>query len=474
MIYLFGWIENFGVVPLLANIFFLFEPAFFLFSFLLILVCCVLDAIIFTPETYIFKILRTQFLSFIQQVVKILLLALTLGPICSAAMAKDWFLSIGEQVEISTSKMKKFSVGNSQVIKHKHNISKQTLLIKAKSLGFSDVIIWQPEGKTTHRFYVSSKREHLNKMEALQALNHTSLKAKIWGDFVYVTGKVTNEADYLIYSKVKEAKNINFIWKINLDKNVRNSIFKKVYEEAYHLGVKGIHCSIHGGIDILCKYKANKKMDFSTIANQLGIKIQKERPGTKVNNYKLTLYLFSIESREDAQGTFGIDRIESELESALSKGASFTVGKILYQDNETSIKTITQQSLETSLDESFQLELGTEVPIKNTTQSTSTTEWKFSGLRFSGKLQIKEDTFFLKQKSFLTTPSNEGISGPKTSSAIFLRNLDFVKAFEISFKNSSKSKSGIPILKDLPFFSSNTEQLTYKKVIGYIKLESTL
>ena len=114
-----GWIENLGVVPLLLFAFFLLAPAFLAFSRLLVLVCCVFEAICCLP-LYLIRLIIIKFkpvlISTMQQVVKVFsYILLTLG-ISQSVIAKDWFLSIGEQVEINTEQISKFSVGNKQIL----------------------------------------------------------------------------------------------------------------------------------------------------------------------------------------------------------------------------------------------------------------------------------------------------------------------------------------------------------------------
>ena len=80
--------------------------------------------------------------------------------------ATDHVISIGEHLEIPSRGLKRFSVTDQQVISYKWLEQQVHFLVEGKKLGYSELIIWDGGGqKTTHRFYVLSKRSFLKAQE---------------------------------------------------------------------------------------------------------------------------------------------------------------------------------------------------------------------------------------------------------------------------------------------------------------------
>ena len=475
--FLSGWIENLGVDPWLLLAFLRLAPIFFLLSFLLVLVCCVFEAI-FIPLMFYFVISKSVLISGMKQVVKIfqvfcLFFALTSST--NAQEGKDWFISIGEQIEIPTGKLSKFSVGNKQIQGHKHNPGSQTLLIKAKSIGFSDVILWNKKNKITHKFYVSSKKEHLNKMEILQVLKHTKLETKIWGDFVKVSGTITNVEQYRIYNQIKNSKNLNFIWSVDITKELRNHIYKNIYIESYNRGVKSIDCDVFEQTNIECWYTSTHKIELENLAKKYGVRIFQKESLEESKNYQLTLKILMIENKDSFDHSSGFDQINISLKEILENNPSMATNNILYENQSYKVRTISEQVINTILNENFESTLGSEIPFKSQSKDAIIqTEWKFVGLKLKGDLKIKNEKFLLNQSSQLTAPSDNGVGGPKSKSILYLDENIPTKVFEIDFQTSMKANKSIPLLGSIPvlkhLFGTYGNENSVKRIIGFITL----
>ena len=144
-----GWIANLGVVPLFSFAFFLLAPAFFLFNFLRILVCVVLEDIFLSLSYQFNKQYRAIFLTCFLLLVKGFIAQSTAFASASSKQ-KNIFLAKGEQIELDINNLDSFSIGNSEVVQCKYLSKTKKFLVKGKMLGFSDLIIKSGEDQIYH------------------------------------------------------------------------------------------------------------------------------------------------------------------------------------------------------------------------------------------------------------------------------------------------------------------------------------
>lgn len=258
--FLSGWIANLGVVPLFSLAFFLALPVFFSLFFLLIRVCLVREPILKSFISVCIKLFKREFLSFMIVLVKVISINSAMSQTeFSDKSPKEIFLGRGEQVEIYLPEVKSFSIGNKEVIRHRHNAKSKMIIVKGKSIGFSDMVVWNKQGpKVTYRFYVSSKKEQLKKMESLGALKETGLSVKVSGEIILVEGVIDHLRDYFIVKKLEAQKSKDLIFNLSLSKKLRNTIYKNIYQTFLKESAEYIACST-SSIFIHCEYSSKKK-----------------------------------------------------------------------------------------------------------------------------------------------------------------------------------------------------------------------
>lgn len=473
---LFGWIANLGVVPLFSFAFFLLAPAFFFFNFLLILVCVVFEDIFYSLSS-IFNIFnRDIFLSRIPPLVKIFLILL-LCPQKGITKEHDHFLAKGEQIELSIEKLKTFSVGNKEVIKYKYLPRKNKILIKAKSMGFSDIIIWNQHGKKqTHNLYITSKKEQLKRMEFAQVLNSTGLHLKYAGNILYVEGTIKTLSEYLLIKNLEGQKQKNTIFNLDLDQELKNIIIAKIYEEFYSSDYRFISCFAIT-TQINCEYETNTENNHLLKKYQQTYRINFTNLMTKktTSNYVLELKVLSTEKNQQYVRNTGINKIESDLMQLINENQfQLATGDILLQDENLSSKIIASPKFNLILDSPFNYQIGGEIPYSNKNKEKEIIEWKFAGLKISGQIKMKKGKILLKYNSLLTTGNQTGINGPKGNSSIYLIPNKNYHLYSIELNNYQSSAMStpwinkIPILKNL--FSSNSRNQNIKSVSIFAKL----
>ena len=106
-------------------------------------------------------------------------------------------LETGQQWEIDASNMRLFSAGSKEVLSTKYLKTKKKILIKAKKLGFSDLMIHLKNGKKiSYQIYVISKRNHLSLAQLIELGRQFNLKTDVFGEYVTLTGILKERINY--------------------------------------------------------------------------------------------------------------------------------------------------------------------------------------------------------------------------------------------------------------------------------------
>lgn len=479
--FLSGWIANLGVVPLFSFAFFLSLPVFFSLFFLLIRVCLVREPILKSFILVCNKLFKREFLSFILVVVKVISTNNALGLTANLEnLSQDVFLGRGEQIEISLPNIKSFSIGNKEVIKHRHNAKSETIIIKGKSIGFSDMVVWsKANSKKVYRFYVSSKKEQLKKMESLSALKETQLSVKVSGEIIQVEGRVQNLQDYFIVKKLQNLNSKDISFNLSLSRSLRNKIYKDIYQVFLKEGAQHISCTTTD-INIYCEYSSSNDLysvqAFERKYNVLFRNLLKKNIG---ENYQLSFQFLTIEGTNTNDLSAGIDQIKSTLAQTVEKNQMILeTGDIFIQEKDIVSRLISKQTLKAIIDEPFNLRIGTEVPFKTKVKDEIINEWKFSGLQVKGKMKLIKNRMIMSYEAEISSPSSSGISGPKGKSSVSLKKLGAQVLFTLSLDGYSSNTDGIPVFNEIPvlknFFQTESSSFHHKVVICILNVEKVI
>jgi len=473
-------IANLGVEPSIASLFFLFLPAFFSLSFLLHFVCIVLDAITISLRFYIFKI-RSLYLSRLWLFVKIFLVSVnytTSSAIAEESAIKDIFIGKGEQLTINAGLLSHFSIGNKEVIKSIYRAKERKIYIKGKSIGFSDLVVWNNKNKTTYHIYVSSKREQLNKLKNVETLKRIGLAVSLEGDYALVSGEINSLRAYLAIQKILTLKAENLVFDINLSKKVRNEIFEKIYASSYKFGASKVICK-NLKISIYCSIDGLDLNDpvIKDLEKQFFIIFDRKILQFSDKNYLAKFKIVQVESLNDRNIKVGLSKLSAPLidliqgrHLSLIEGESINVSEL-------NIKATLLSEPQTilTLNSKATLSLGGEIPITTTSNIGQNTQWKFFGLKIKALLTRKNGKPFMAYETNLTTPRSKTIQGTKGKAGMYIKRNQYSKLFEIGHTFEQTKLEGIPFLNKIPIlkhlFSGSSRSSTYKHIICYINLE---
>lgn len=468
---------NFGVVPWFSLRFLRFLPAFLSFSFLLHLVCIVFDAIIFPlfNRVFLYKN-RLLVIAFRASIVKIFL---TIILICSAQAGEfeEIFMAKGEQQEISVRNLVSYSLGNKEVIKHKFLKSQNKIILRAASLGFSDLIINQKDKKIHYKIYVSSKREQLKKMEVAAALIQSGLKVKTFSDVLYVSGIITDDKSYQLYHQILRDTKLKIVSEVELDKEYAKQFISHLYQRFEQAGYPLVSCHLVQ-IQFQCQYIPSLISTTIKESYQKNFNVQFSLLQTEAG-HKFKIYFVLVQKDFGEQLNSGMDRISMSLEKLIQdQSANLQVGDLLLQNNEFSSYLVATPSLSVLSGEKFEISMGEETPVVNQTATTQSTEFRFSGLKFSGELSPFQKKFKLKYQMQITQGLSENFAGPRGKSALLLELNSVKQVLDIDLTQKKSLENNIPWIKHIPLLgkllSSQSTQKKHSILKLYLSLEEEL
>lgn len=475
-----SWIANLGVVPLLRFAAFLFAPAALAFALRRFSVIAVLEAINISSRNNLISNLKHLNLNLTLLFVKALLLL----PCVSFAQnrpAQDYIIAHGEQKEIILTGLKKFSVGNSQIISYKLLEKDQKLLIKGKKIGFTDILVWTKEGKQTLGVYVLSKQKFLKTFQLGEALKNLGLDIQVKGPIITASGEITELADYLYLQKLRGQYQEQIFLKVTLSHKLRNTIIGRIYKNLFSANFPIITCQ-SSSLDILCFHEGDST---SPLLKELGdyykITFIKQTSRAKSTNYRVKLKIVQLEKIDGTEIHTGLDKLQTSIHDLFDFGVRKLIDDnlIYFSKTKLDLSTLAEPESVISLDHDLKIEIGSEIPYQNIKPEAGNViapiEWKFAGLKIVAKLQEKEGRLLLRYETEFSRPVQDSISGSKENSSLFMEVGRPVKIFQIGFQTTSQMKKGIPGFMEIPLlkslFGSKSNQNTYKQLYGYIVLE---
>jgi len=439
--------------------------------------------------SYLFKIIlinRPVYLSIIAVIVKMFLIISPIKAYCSEQKSKnitDIFIAKGEQVEIEAKDMTHYSVGNKESIKHLYRKSKGIILIKGKSLGFSDLIIWKKNDKRTYHLYVTSKKEQFNKLQIANIFSRTQLKTTIQGPIIKVEGEIKTLNDYLIVQEVIKKKYENIILDITIEKKLRNKLYSLIYKKLYSIGARKVICfNFQMNIECSIQGLSIKNTIIKSLSDKYNINFQNSIGILPDTNYIAHFKIVQLENSNNKARKLGASKISSSLVDLINKNyISLIEGERVYlSDFETNATLLAEPQTTLILDQKSELSLGGEISFESQNSNTQNNQvqWKFYGLKIKSTLQNLKGRPFLKFKTELTAPEGNNINGSKGMSGAYITKDKYIKLFEVGYKLNQRNQESLPLLSQIPIlkylFTAKEESDSFKQIICYVKIEEML
>ncbi|MFZ4712103.1 MAG: pilus assembly protein N-terminal domain-containing protein [Bacteriovoracaceae bacterium] len=477
------WMANLGVVPLFFICFLRVEPILtFLFD-LLVFVTRVLETILIL----LLDCLQNKPLVLSKTAVPVktfLGVLICFGLQKPLAMAQnqeiDLILARGEQKELNFPQgIRKYSLGNSEVLAKK--VMGKSLLIKGKSVGFSDLKVWHSnKGQSHFRVYVLSKSDQLTSLQLGEAVKDLKLKLKVSGSFINIEGEINKIEDYKLIRKILQTNQDLIIDNVELSKTLKGHIIGKIYEFLFKENLESFRCQNHF-LKIECLYSEEQKIS-EPIQKMLKDKFMVDFVPIKekAQNYQIKLKLIQLERLDGLELSLGLNQLSSKVENFFQQGLMSLVNQnlILLRHHNMHASTLAEPIMLSVLGEESKVEIGSEIPYRADALNAINTQWKFAGLKLKFTLVPHGKTLKLKYETEFTRPQEGNISGSKNQALVHVQKNVPLEIFQIVFKTQTEEKSGIPVIESIPLlgeiFKSKSNVVTYKSITGILLVEEKI
>lgn len=469
--FLSGWIANLGVVPLFLLAAFLLLPIFFALFALLVLVMRVLETI-FQPLAIVIQHKRIEYLSLKMLIVKALIVT------SAYATEQNTTLTIGEHYELSISNLKEYSVGNKEILATRYNSKSKKLLIKAQKLGHTELLVWRSTGpKERHSFYVIDKRIQLKLQQKMEILKKNELDYELQGTRLVIKGAIDGMEKYKIIHEL--AKDSSATIQAKLSALIRNQIILEAYQAFYNEHILDVKCD-YSEFNINCYYfkeMSPSEETLSFLKKKFYINFIKRKLTYPNDNFQLKMKIIGLEREDGSEVNFGLDQLESNISTLFNSGLISFIesNQVFFKSNHLEASTLAEPELVMKNNEPSLIQVGSEVPYQHDTKEGMSTSWKFAGLKVNLKLTNKGRSFFLKYKTEFTSHGEGPVQGNKESAILRVDLNKPIKLFEVGLTSQGKKKTGIPLLKDIPFlgnlFSNTYNTENYKRIIAYVTID---
>lgn len=461
-----SWIANLGVVPLLRSAAFLFAPIARCLALRRASVTAVRDAM---RCSWILKLSP-------------LVVAVLLGVVkdSRAAQNEDFILAKGEQREIGLKKLKNYSVGNKDVLTTRLQGAK--LLIKGRQVGYSDLLVWDQEGRRQIQVYVLSKAAFLKTIQLTETLKDLGLELNLKGPLMVVSGEVTSVENWRYLQHLKLLHKERVVFQVNATADLKRYIATDIYRDFFAAGLLQVSCRARF-LEMECSHESagRGKELMASLSERWGVRFIARESRFSQGNLKLKIKLIQIESLDGQEISFGLSALRAKPLDIFNHGIKKLIedNQVALSENHLHLSTLAEPETLVRLDKPHTIEVGAQLPFQNISQGQGVVlapiDWRFAGLKLVTLLTERDGQLALDYETEFTRPSDGGISGSKEKSSVILKPGLVYKLFQIGYQSSGEDRKHLPGLKNIPLlrvlFGSRGRQNTFKRIEGYVVVE---
>ncbi|MCY4644471.1 MAG: hypothetical protein OXB88_07620 [Bacteriovoracales bacterium] len=483
------WMGNLGVVPWFLFLAFLLAPVFFFLLALFVFVFLVRETMGILLKTDPISIFKVPFIATMPSLVKTLSLFLLLLPgiatplFCAPSPpTNDRIISIGEHLEVPSQGLRRFSVTAKDVIAYKWLEHRKLFLVEGKKLGYSELIIWNAKNqKSTHRFYVLSKRSFLKIKQIQKTLEGMGLQTSRGGPILVAHGQIFKERDYFILHKILAQNPKNLHLDVGLARPLRNTLIGKAYTILFEELSSGISCT-WSNIQITCFYQKEDSLS-QEIAKKLKrdyfIRLVAKSLGKAAQNYRIRLLIFQLERTDGKEISLGLDGLRVSSEELFDRGIKAFVAQngVVLKENHIKVSTLAWPEVLAVPYKESTVEMGADVPYPSKGKDgKEAVNWKFAGIRLKMTLRPHGHLVEVHYLTEVKRPGPKGhIKGGLNRSVSRLHLGKAQEIFQIGLQTVQNQKGSLPWARALPLigrlFTSSGKGRHFKKIIAYMKVE---
>ncbi len=513
-----AWIANFGVVPLFLFAAFLLAPAFFIFLNLLLLVTHVLETIrplLFSYNNELnihgrrynfdkfnsvhWMISRDHSVGFkpsflpifhlcVKEIAVIWTFIALLGASTTPIFAEtNHIIAKGESLTLSLPTMKKFNIGNKEILKYRFDEAKKTLIMRGARIGHTELLIWnsQKENPEKHQVFVITKMQEAKYLHLAELLASLGLVTKLHLPHLQVSGELKTLTQYLQYKKIQQQNDILLLDSTHLELNLRNKIIGDIYKKFFNDYRESINCKATLS-DIVCSYPVNEAPTESLkkfLSEKYRVQFFEQNNQRLNKNYSFKLRLIQLEQLDGEELRLGLDQLSASLGDLLKLPLQSVIEKnaVLLTMKKVRMNTLAEPQGLLRPMHPAEFQIGSDVPfvISNPVGTGAHTQWQFAGLKVKLTIENLGDMIKINYETELTQPSagssqQVSISGNKQKSSVVINLNNPTQIFQITLKTDANNVDQMPFLNRIPLlgelFKSKSSQNNYKMITGIIEV----
>jgi len=484
----FSWIANFGVVPLLRQFFLRLAPCLERLALRLFSVTLVFETISY-PWLKWMKcfggILPTSPFSVKKRpcpgvILSIILMLFVLPR--SNALAESIILAPGEHWEQNFPQMRRYTIGNHDIISHRFEEKNKRLILKGLKLGHTELVVWnQRKAKETFQIFVISKQKELGLLQIAQGLKALGLQVDLNHQLIQVNGTLATMAAYQQYLKIIAQTSLPVVVTAHLAAPLRNQIIADIYQQIMDEFYDEVACQAHH-LKITCTYAEGHippEPLRQKLTNTWGVDWFKSEDDPRMN-FRLKLKLLQLEKLDGTEINLGIHHLQAPLEDYFTLGLEQIVRQnaTLLAAHQLNFSTIAAPEIILRPEHPVTIKIGTEVPYEIRRGNTITYDWKFVGLNLNLTLHLAGDLLRLDYKTSFSAPAADmpkSVKDNSQASSITATLYHPVEMFDVALKTNQQQNNALPFIGKIPFlknlFSSHNQNAQNKRIIALALLE---
>lgn len=392
-------------------------------------------------------------------------------------------LSRGEIKEIDWKPLSGFSVGNKDILSVKVVKGKSKLLIKGKSLGLSDLMLWgKGDERRQIQINVIDKRSHQKVSRIASHIQQLGLYTQINDQNIHIEGRLNEYQNYLalvrLYSDARESDVLLYTDQVEIDPKLERSVFAKFLSTLMQLNLTLLECSPKK-LWIECEdiedtsLKSSKTfLDKSYLIHWIP-----QAGGHTMKQFEVQLILQQFENQTGESFTLGLNRIKGNWEQVLSDSPLSLIkqNNIHIEDSEYKTSTLAQPKIIGRFHTPIKVQVGQEILYtQNLGNNMATQQWKFAGLDIDIQLTPMAKGILVKFSNSLSQPSGDSLTKSSQESSIIVEEGQSEILFDIGFQMKKNDESRFPGLSSIPLFGSLFKNkfisTSYKNVLCLIKI----
>ena len=392
-------------------------------------------------------------------------------------------LSRGEIKEIIWAPLSRYSIGNKEILSVKVIREQGKILIKGKSLGLSDLILWGKNKKKRQiQINIIDKRSHQKVFRLASKIQSIGLDTQVMDQAIHLEGRLDSEQAYQAlvraFLEAKAAHIKLYSQKVEINSVLERKNYASFLATLMKLNLTRMDC-LPSGLWIECQSLEDEGLKESKdfLSKNFLIQWIPSSGNHSMKQFEVQLILQQFENQTGESFSLGLNRLQGNWEQILTDSPLSLIkqNNINIEDSEYKTSTLAQPKIIGRFSTPIKIQVGQEILYTQSLgNNLATQQWKFAGLDIDINLTPMAEGILVKFKNSLSQPSGDSLTKSSQESSIIVEEGSSEILFDIGFQMKKRDESRFPGLSNIPLFGSlfknKFTSSSYKNVLCLIKI----